>query len=74
MDYDFRYNCYLELKYLPKGKVEAKALTVSRAEELGYEDGYVRNYVDYKLYVKGFSSIEAIHRYVKNMAYCTLIE
>lgn len=70
MEYDF----YLEQKYLSTGRVEARILTASQAEEKGYDDGFICNSEGYKLYVDGFDSEEAACHYVSNLIDCDLIE
>ncbi len=68
------YNFYLEQKYLYEGRVEARILTAVQAKALGYEDDYRRNTADYKLYVDGFNTVEAIHSYLSDLDGCTLVE
>ena len=68
------YNFYLEQKYLNEGRVEARILTATQAEALGYEDDCRRSTADYKLYVDGFDSVEAIHNYLSDLTDCTLVE
>ena len=41
---------------------------------MGYEDGYRSSHAEYKLYVDGFDSIDAIQNYVSDLVNCTLIE
>ena len=67
--------CDLEQKYLKnEGRVDARILTANQAEATGYEDGYKSSRAEYKLYVDGFDSIDAIQNYVSDLANCTLIE
>ena len=68
------YNFYLEQKYLHEGRVEARILTAAQAEALGYEDDYRLSTVNYKLYVDGFNSMEAIHSYLSDLVNYTLVE
>lgn len=69
------YNFYLEQKYLKnEGRVEARILTADQAKALGYEDDYTSSCTDYKLYVDGFDSIDAVQSYVSDLVNCTLIE
>lgn len=69
------YSFYLEQKYLKdEGRVEAHILTADQAETMGYEDGYRSSRAEYKLYVDGFDSIDAIQNYVSDLVNCTLIE
>ena len=69
------YNFYLEQKYLyGEGRVEARILTADQAETMGYEDGYRSSHAEYKLYVDGFDSIDAIQNYVSDLVNCILTE
>ena len=54
--------------------MEARILTAAQAEALGYEDDYRRSTANYKLYVDGFNSMEAIHGYLSDLVNCTLVE
>ena len=69
------YNFYLEQKYLKnEDRVEARILTADQAETMDYEDGYKSSRAEYKLYVDGFDSIDAIQNYVSDLVNCTLIK
>ena len=70
MDYPF----YLEQKYQYKGWVEARILTAAQAEQLGYEDDFVRSTAEHKLFVDGFNSLEAVHSYLSDLVDCNLVE
>ena len=50
------------------------SLPPDQAEAMGYEDGYKSSRAEYKLYVDGFDSIDAIQNYVSDLVNCTLIE
>lgn len=68
------YNFYLEQKYLYEGQVEARILTATQAEAMGYKDDYIAACTGHKLYVDGFDSIDAIRSYLGDLVNCTLIE
>ena len=69
MEYDY----YLVQKYLCNGTVEAKELTASEAQALGYEDGYKSAGTNYTLYVNGFNSVKAVSSSLNDLVNCTLI-
>ena len=62
------------LDILNEGRVEARILTADQAETMGYEDGHRSSHAEYKLYVDGFDSIDAIQNYVSDLVNCILTE
>ncbi|MCM1150335.1 MAG: hypothetical protein NC319_09690 [Butyricicoccus sp.] len=56
MEYPF----YLEQKYVyASGRVEARLLTATEAQSVGYEDGCTATDKTWKMYVDGFNSAES---------------
>jgi len=53
--------------------VEARILTATEAERLGYEDGCVACREEYKLYVDGFNSEESARSHLSDLVDCTII-
>lgn len=47
--------------------------TKTNRKTMGYEDDYRSIYSDYKLYVDGFDSIDAIRNYLSGLINCTLL-
>lgn len=66
MEYPF----YAEQKYMNTGIVQARVLSAQEAEALGYEDGYIHNTEQYRVYVDGFHTEESAYHHLEELVDC----
>ena len=68
------YSFYAEQKYRSDGKVEARVLTATEAESMGYEDGCKGIKNGCTVYVDGFGSERAVRNFLSDLHGCIIVE